>query len=212
MSKYKYLNVETPFSHNKYQNFINKDSSLEEIKDYTLNLIESFNKKLLEKEIDISIIKLTKIQFSTKPVRSNASDNQIRFHLGEYHKTITPNFNEYPSMNQDSIIGGVYNCTFQDEINALIAHEYSHVVARSLFDNVFKSMEDAENFQNKTNLPLIIFKYPHFPDYIIKIKPHGFEFQYIYKILRIYTNSLLAKSATVGKKKLENDKKTIPKT
>ena len=44
MSKYKYLNIEIPFLHNKYQNFINKDSSLEEIKDYTLNLIESFNK------------------------------------------------------------------------------------------------------------------------------------------------------------------------
>jgi len=134
--------------------------------------------------------------------------NQIRFHLGEYHKTITPNFNEYPSMNEDSIIGVIDNCTFQDNINALIAHEYSHVVAMCLFDNVFKSMEDAENFQKETNLPLIIFKYPHFPEYIIKIKPHGFEFQYIYKILRIYTNSLLPKSATVGKKKLKNDKNT----
>lgn len=211
MSKYKYLNIEIPFSRNKYQNFINKDSSLEEIKDYTLNLIESFNKKLLEKEIDISIIKLTKIQFSTKPVRSNASDNKICFHLG-CHLNITPFYEEYPSMNKDSIIGGIYNCTFQDKINALIAHEYSHVVSMCLFDNVFKSMEDAENFQKETNLPLIIFKYPHFPEYIIKIKPHGFEFQYIYKILRIYTNSLLTKSATIGKKKLKNDKKTIPKT
>ena len=211
MSKYKYLNIEIPFSHNKYQNFINKDSSLEEIKDYTLNLIESFNKKLLEKELDISIINLTKIQFSTRSARSNASDNKIRFYLGGY-LNIASFFEEYPSMNEDSIIGGIYNCTFQDKINFLIAHEYSHVVARSLFDKVFKSIEDAENFQNETNLPLIIFKYPHFPDYIIKIKPHGFEFQYIYKILRIYTNSLLPKSASIGKKKLENDKKTIPKT
>jgi hypothetical protein len=211
MSKYKYLNIEMPFSHNKYQNFINKDSSLEEIKDYTLSLIESFNKKLLEKKIDISIINLTKIQFSTRAVRSNASDDKIRFHLGWY-LNITPFFEEYPSMNKDSIIGGIYNCTFQDKINALIAHEYSHVVAMCLFDNVFKSMEDAENFQKETNLPLIIFKYPHFPEYIIKIKPHGFEFQYIYKILRIYTNSLLAKSATIGKKKLKNDKETILKT
>ncbi|MFY4758400.1 hypothetical protein ACOTVP_09755 [Aliarcobacter butzleri] len=208
MSKYKYLNIEIPFLHNKYQNFINKDSSLEEIKDYTLNLIESFNKKLLEKELDISIINLTKIQFSTRSARSNASDNKIRFYLGEYHQTIIRSFNEYPSMNEDSIIGVIDNCTFQDYINALIAHEYSHVVASSLFNKVFKSMENAENFQKETNLPLIIFKYPHSPNYIIKIKPHGFEFQYIYKILRIYTNSLLPKSATVGKKKLKNDKNT----
>jgi len=139
---------------------IENDSSLEDIKYFICNLIPTLRLKIIESGHNINK-EIEELIVSDSWDKTKSNNKQVNVDVGRYLYQDT--FREDKQYYVDEIIGGLDNCSFQDIVITLTAHEY----ADSMTQIIYKD---------------------------IKYKLHGKEFQYVYRILRTYTNTLLSSS------------------
>lgn len=149
---------------------INKDTCLKEIRIYIRTLINIFNIELY-KNSKIKIHKYCILDLvKNRKNNHHATAGGIQINIA----CVCGPFFEYKRIEKHPIIGDYMHASFQEHLFLLAAHEYAHMFAMNYYD-----------WENNEKL---------------RIKPHGKEWQYIYKILRNYTNKFLSTNG-VGKTK-----------